>query len=235
MSEQRSSESRSGAFEASGVGGLGRESLTDLRQAIERESASLMRTAELLAAFVRQHDERYAELERELNDTALLYVASYQLHARDEPGEVLGHVRELLEQLVGAECFALYLGESSGMARPVMSRGLSGEELVMLRMADEPLLSAFTSRSPVLVEQSPLPKASLRAPLAVIPLMHGDRALGAIFVVKLFGHKVSWAQVDPQLFQLLSAHAGSALVAAHLYQTHPDLLGALAGLGESLK
>ena len=107
----------------------GGEAVQHLRQALERvqsESVSLVRVAASLEEFVRQQEGRYAELEQELNDTALLYVASYQLQARSEPKEVLRHVRELLEQLVGVESFALYLGAAGGLAIPVASKGVRG-------------------------------------------------------------------------------------------------------------
>ena len=216
----------------------GGEAVQHLRQAlerVERESVSLVRVAASLEEFVRQQEGRYSELEQELNDTALLYVASYQLHARVEPKQVLQHVRELLEQLVGVEAFVLYLGVPGGVANPVASRGLNDAELLPLRTAEEPLRTAFASGQPVVVEQSPLPRGSISAPLAVIPLLLGERVIGAILVVKLFGHKATWVQVDQQLFHLLASHAASALVAAYLYQRQGDLLGALAGLGESLK
>lgn len=227
------------AMEGNGFRPLARgEAVQQLRQALERvqrESTSLFKVASSLEEFVRQQEARYAELEQDLNDTALLYVASYQLHARFEPKEVLRHIRELLEQLVGVDAFALYLGPPGGVAQAVASKGFDAAELVPLRATEEPLRSAFAKAQPVLLEQTPLPKGTLLAPLAVIPLSLGDRMIGAILVAKLFGHKASWAQVDQQLFHLLAAHAASALVAAYLYQRQGDLLDALAGLGDSLR
>ena len=223
---------------ALGTLGRGSEALQSLRQAlerVERESASLMRVATGLEDFVRQQEARFAELEQELNDTALLYVASYQLQLRVGPKQVLSHVRELLEQLVGVQSFALYLAGPGGSARAVASRGLREDELGPLRTSDEPMRTALSSRSPVVREESPLPPASVTAPLATIPLLMGEHAIGALLVVALFGHKTEWAPVDVQLFQLLAAHGGSALMAAHLYERLGDFSGALASLGESLR
>jgi K+-sensing histidine kinase KdpD len=225
-----------GAFRPLARGG---EAVQHLRQALERvgrESASLVRVAASLEEFVRSQEGRYAELEQELNDTALLYVASYQLQARVEPKEVMRHIRELLEQLVGVESFVLYLGATDGVARPVASKGLpEATTLAALRVSDEPLASAFGKRAPVVVEADPLPRGTLAEPLAVVPLNLGDRVVGAIVVVSLFAHKTRWAQVDHQLLHLLASHAASALVAAHLVQGQGDLLATLAGLGESLR
>jgi GAF domain-containing protein len=56
--------------------------------------------------------------------------------------------------------------------------------------------------------------------------------------VKLFPHKSGWVQVDTQLLNLLTTHAASALLAAHLVRQarqQSDLLGTLANLAEGLK
>ena len=244
MNDKRSPDARaafaqeaidSGAYRPLARGG---EAVQHLRQALERvqrESVSLVRIGASLEEFVQQQEGRYADLEQELNDTGLLYVASYQLQARSEPKEVLRHVRELLEQLVGVESFALYLVASDGLAVPVAHNRMSEADLKPLRTSEGALAVVFSRKTPLMVEGSPLPKGSLASPLAVVPLLLGDRVIGAIVISTLFPHKASWAQVDQQLLHLLSSHAASALVAAHLVQRQSDLLGTLAGLGESLK
>jgi K+-sensing histidine kinase KdpD len=218
----------------------GLQTVHQLRNTLEKfqeESVSLLRGASNLEEFIEQQESRYAELEQELNDTALLYVASYQLNSRREPKEVLRQVRELLEQLAGVEVFAVYIGsgEEDSLLLPVSSRGIPLSELRPLRSHERPLDAACAGRCAVLSPQDPLGAGTLAAPLAVIPLLLGDRVLGAISVMKLFPHKSSWAQVDQQLFQLLASHGASALVAAYLYQRHSDVPGALAELGDSLK
>ena len=244
MNDKRSPDARANFAQEAIEGGAfrplarGGEAVQHLRQALERvqrESVSLVRIGASLEDFVRQQEGRYADLEQELNDTALLYVASYQLEARAEPKEVLRHVRELLEQLVGVESFALYLGAPGGMAHAVAHKGLSDAELTPLRTTGGALETAFSRKTPLMVEDNPLPRGTIDAPLAVVPLMLGDRVIGAIVIVALFPHKAGWAQVDQQLLHLLSSHAASALVAAHLVQRQSDLLGTLAALGESLK
>ena len=99
-----------------------------------------------------------------------------------------------------------------------------------LRTTDETLREAFTRRTPLMVDTDPLPKGSLATPLAVVPLVLGDKVVGAIVVATLFPHKSAWAQVDQQLLHLLSSHAASSLVAAHLVQRQSDYwaLGVLA-------
>lgn len=216
----------------------GAEAVQHMRQALERvehERQGLMRVAGSLEEFVRSQDARYAALEQELNDTALLYVASYQLQARDQPREVLHHLRELLEQLIGVESFVLYLGRP--LAKVIASRGLAEAKLVPQRTDQGPLAPAYQQRAPIVVEGEPLPVGSIEAPLALVPLLLADKVVGAIAIVKLFAHKQAWASVDVQLLRLLMTHAASALLAAHLVQQaqqQSDVLGALENLGEGL-
>ena len=53
-------------------------------------------------------------------------------------------------------------------------------------------------------------------PAACIPLALEDRTVGAIVVYSLLGHKNRFVTVDRELFKLLGAHAGGALVSAYL-------------------
>jgi GAF domain-containing protein len=215
----------------------GNEAVQRMRQSlerVERERQGLVKVAASLDEFVRTQDARFAELEQELNDTALLYVASYQLQARDQPGEVLRHLRELLEQLVGVESFVLYLGGPE--AKVIASRGLPEAQLGPRRTDQGALAQAYAKRAPILLE--PRSAGTLAEPLAVVPLLLGERVVGAIAIVKLFPHKQAWASVDVQLLSLLATHAASALLAAHLVrqaQQQSDLLGTLANLGEGLE
>jgi hypothetical protein len=54
-------------------------------------------------------------------------------------------------------------------------------------------------------------------PAACIPLTIEDRTVGAIVVYALLEHKKRFVTVDRELFKLLGAHAGGALVAAYLW------------------
>lgn len=217
----------------------GGEAVQHMRQSlerVERERQGLMRVASSLDDFVRSQDARCADLELELNDTALLYVASYQLQARADPREVLRHLRELLEQLVGVESFAMYLGV--GDAKAVASRGVPESDLGLQRTTEGPLAAAYNKRTPMINESNPLPVGSVARPLAVVPLLLTERVVGAISIVKLFPHKPTWATVDMQLLGLLATHAAPALLAAYLVhqaQQQSDLLRTLANLGEGLK
>ena len=72
-------------------------------------------------------------------------------------------------------------------------------------------------------------------PLAILPMLVDGQTVGVIAIVGLLEQKHAWVQVDQELFHLLGSHAAAALISAHLYQKEPDLLSAIAGLGDSLK
>ena len=90
-----------------------------------RRSATCSIARSQLEQATRRHEGRYAAIEQELNDLANLYVASFQLHSTLKPPHVLQHIRELLAQLVGAECFVIYvLSDDGKLAMPVGSEGV---------------------------------------------------------------------------------------------------------------
>ena len=216
----------------------GTEAVVTLRkqlERVERESVTLQRIASGLDEFVQQQEGRLTDLEQELNDTALLYVASEQFHAALDPKYVLRYIRELLEQLLGAEVFVVYLRTGEGSFMPIASRGVPPKELAEGPAPAGPLDAVMASGQPIIVQGRPLPSGTLGAPVAAVPLLIEDRPIGAVIIAKLFAHKEGWAQADQQLLALLSTRTGPLLLGAHLIRMQTDLLGTLAGLGESLK
>lgn len=216
----------------------GSEAVQTLRkqlQSVERESVTLQRIASGLDDFVHQQEGRLTELEGELNDTALLYVAGEQFHAVLDAKYVLGYIRELLEQLLGAEVFVVYLRTGEASFQPIVSRGIPDEKLREGAVPFAPLEALIASGRPIIVEGRPLPSGTLETPVAAIPLLVQDRVVGAVLIAKLFAHKEGWAQADAQLMQLLSTRTGPTLLGAYLIRNQSDLLGTLAGLGASLR
>lgn len=217
----------------------GREALHTLRKGlerVERERVTLQRIATGLDDFVRQQEGRLLELEQEINDTALLYVASEQFHAALDPKHVVRYVRELLEQLLGAEVFVVYLRSGAGNTlTPVASRGVADGELRSEPPRDGPLDAVMSTGRSIVVQGRPLPSGTLATPVAAVPLLLEERPIGAVVIAKLFAHKEGWGSADSQLLHLLSTRTAPALLAAHLIRRQSDLLGTLAGLGESLK
>jgi hypothetical protein len=215
------------------------DAMRDVLRTIERleqEKRNLLDRSSQLEQATRRFEGRYAAIEQELNDLANLYVASFQLHSTLKPSYVLTHIKELLAQLVGAECFVIYIISDSGQrALPVGSEGIAEAELSPIRVGEGAIGGVCATGHSNVKQGDPLGVGTLADPLAVIPMLVDGHTAGVIAIVRLLEQKQAWVQVDQELFHLLGSHAASALLAAHLYQGKPDLLSALAGLGESLK
>jgi hypothetical protein len=215
------------------------DAMRDVLRTIERleqEKRNLLDRSSQLEQATRRYEGRYAAIEQELNDLANLYVASFQLHSTLKPPHVVQHIRELLAQLVGAECFVIYvMSEDGKLAIPVGSEGVLESELTDVHVGEGAIGSVCASGQSSVKQGSPLGEGSLSSPLAVIPMLVDGQTVGVIAILRLLEQKQAWVQVDQELFHLLGAHAAAALLAAHLYQKETDLLSALAGLGASLK
>jgi hypothetical protein len=215
------------------------DAMRDVLRTIERleqEKRNLLDRSSQLEQATRRYEGRYAAIEQELNDLANLYVASFQLHSTLKPPHVLQHIRELLAQLVGAECFVIYvLNDDGRRAIPVGSEGVLEADLKEIYVGEGAVGAVCASGQSSVRQGSPLGEGTIASPLAVIPMLADGQTVGVISILRLLEQKQAWVQVDQELFHLLGTHAAAALLAAHLYSKESDLLSALAGLGEGLK
>lgn len=203
-------------------------------ESLEVERNKLLERSTELEESTRRTAHRNVEVEQELHDLANLYIASSHLHSTLSVRGVMRHLKELLQQLMGAEAFVIYLVDDSGqVARPVAQDGFDGVELPSVRAGDGLVGEVMVTGIPLvrdLVEGG----GDLENPLAIIPLMLRDKALGAIVIASLFRQKAVWAAVDRELFNLLGSHAATALIAANLYADADGPLAAMRGLDEHL-
>ncbi len=190
---------------------------------LEREKARLLSTVH------RQEEmtNRVAEVEAELESFANLYVASFQLHASLGVRAVVRNVKELLEQLVGVRSLGIYfIDEAEERLLPIASFGVELSALPSIGVSREEGRRGAGQLDPVLavVERTYLTGVphiadggTLSSPQACIPLQFEDWPIGAIVVYSLLEQKKRFITVDRELFKLVGAHAGGALVAAHYW------------------
>jgi hypothetical protein len=202
------------------------ESLQDERTGLLSRSDELEKQHEV-------HRERYSAVEQELNDLASLYVASFQLNATLSPRRVVRHICELLEQLVGAQAFVVYVVSQDGKrVIPVGSRGKDAAKLASLSAEEGPIGDVcLTGVARVFGPED------AREPgdwIALLPLVFDGDTVGVIAVESLLPHKRSWARVDDELFKLLSAHGATALIAANLFVKSGGPRAALSDLSEHM-
>lgn len=203
-------------------------------EALEVERNRLLERSTALEESTRRSETRNFEVEQELHDLANLYIASSHLHSTLSVRGVTRHLKELLQQLVGAEAFAIYLMDESGtVARAIAQDGFGSDELAPVRPGEGAIgevLMTGVARVHDRVEVG----GTLENPIATIPLMVRDHTVGAIVIVSVFRQKAVWAAVDRELFNLLGSHAATALIAANLYAGAESPLAALRGVDTHL-
>jgi len=164
---------------------------------------------------------RFTEVESELESFANLYVASYQLHSSLRPRTVMRNLKELLMQLVGVRSLGVYFVEDAERRLvPIASEGVDLALLPPIPLSDyttDDVTATVVERTYLTGVPHVAEGETLASPAACIPLQLEDRAIGAIVVYTLLGHKKRFVTVDRELFKLLGAHAGGALVAAYLW------------------
>jgi hypothetical protein len=212
------------------------EAIRDLLRKIEqleREKARLLSTVH------RQEEitHRVTEIEAELESFANLYVASFQLHTSLRVRSVVRHVRELLEQLVGARSLAIYfIDEAARRLAPISSYGVDIATLPTIPLHDPPPgdTAAATIEKAYLTGLPHVAEGEVMAvPAACIPLQLEDRVVGVVAIYTLLAQKKGFITVDRELFKLVGAHAGGALVAAPLWGQTDGRLPAVEALREA--
>ena len=172
--------------------------------------------------------DRYVEVEEENNNLANLYVASYQLHSTLDVREVLRIVVEIVINLVGAERFALYAVDGQGADLEVVAaEGAPSETFPSARIGEGPIGRAAVSTDTTCHEDAGDRAAD--EPLVIIPLHIQRQPIGAIAIFSLLQQKDGFTALDHELFNLLGAHAATALFAARLYSQSERKLNTIQG------
>ena len=205
---------------------------------LETERRELLARSDELAESSRENERRSTEVEAELHDLANLYIASSHLHSTLALKRVVRHLAELLQQLVGAEKFAIYVLDAEGKR----AEAIHVEQLPSappVEVGDGTIGLVMAMRVPR-IEDQPHPSGSLEMPVATVPMLVKDVCVGAIAVASVFPQKERWAAVDHEFLGLLGSHGGSALIAATLYAERfpegvtPNPRHALAHIHEQL-
>lgn len=212
------------------------DAIRDLLRTVEKletERNSLLEKSTELEERRMEHQDRHEEVEQEVNDLANLYIASYQLGASLSMRRVVRHLRDMCGQLVGAAGFVIYvIDPEDKMVHPIAHEQLDPERIVPVPMGSGPVGEACLTGIARIREDNDdkFIQGTHDSPVAVIPLMAEGRAIGAISVITLLEQKKKWMNVDRELFQLLGAQAGTALIAANLFAAADGPLSALTGL-----
>jgi GAF domain-containing protein len=190
------------------------ERLLERLQTLEGENESLRAQVEEVS---KQFTKRVTEVETEFSNLANLYVASNQLHSTLSPRGVTRRIKEVLAQLVGAECYSVYLANADASELvPIASEGVPGDKLVPVAVAGSALGRVLRSGASEIQEGDPS-RGDIDQPAALIPLVVDERVVGVIAIFATLSQKTRFDAVDFELFRLLGQQAAAALVSASLF------------------
>ena len=181
----------------------------------------------------RELAERLVAAERHAGRLMSLYVATYQLHSTLEPREVQATIGDIAVNLLGAERYALLVRGEPGASCEVAAaagvadvagfagdRYLGGDAAIDATLADGRL------------RIGPIAGSSA---VAVVPLVIHGSVVGAVVLLSLLSHRPPIDDEDRELFDLVSAHAASALLAARAFATTDRKLRTLQGLVQMVR
>jgi len=204
--------------EKPGAGAL-RELVGRIEQ-LEVERETLMSRFAGVERLNRDIYDRYHDIERENNNLANLYVASFQLHSTMELRELTQIILEILLNFVGAKTFAIQLvDEEHGKLRTLAAEGIERAKVPEGGVAEGRIGEVITSGHHFIDGERLRARADLAhldRPVIVVPLKIRDRVVGVVIIWDLLSQKTALADVDYELFNLLAAHAASALQGAWL-------------------
>lgn len=192
-----------------------RELLKKIEQ-LEHEKRRLQGHASKAVEETENYEARYAEVEKELDTMANLYVALYQLHATLQPKEVLGVIEQMLAQFVGVGSFVIYLtSEREGKKglEPVHAYHYKEARDTRIPWYDGPIGEAAASQRHFVAEPDERVEGE---PIACIPMVLGSQTVGVIAIMRLFEQKDRFVDIDFEFFKLLAIHSASAIVGSGL-------------------
>lgn len=160
--------------------------------------------------------EQLIDAERQATRVMSLYVATHQLHATLDPQDVYAAIGEIATDLLGARSFALVLKEKNEGSRIALASGVDGKSAGLFEgetySGGEPSVDKALEDGILHIDDGESAGA-----IAVVPLRVETGHVGVLAIFDVFAHKTDSLRQDRDLLDLLSAHAGSALVAAESY------------------
>jgi hypothetical protein len=205
--------------QSAGQTGPGRDldHLQDRITVLESEKREILDRIKAIEQENQDYDNRYSEIEAENNLLANLYISSYQLHSTLDISEIIRIIQEILLNLVGVEQFSIMLlDETRQQLRPLVVEGADPSLVASVRVGEGVIGTIVQTGERRLLK----PEGSadvFSAPSAVIPLVVGPDVIGVINIYKLLQQKESFSDIDEELFNLLGAHAATAIFTAMLH------------------
>jgi hypothetical protein len=187
-------------------------------EALEAEKRELLSHYRRVEEVTSDFDARFHEMEDEFANLANLFVASSSLHSSLSPRAVTRRLKEVLEQLVGAEQFGVYLVGKDGRALdPIAVVGLPVDTPAPEALANGLIAEVARSGVARIDDDGDPSLGTIEKPPAVFPLQIDDNIVGVVAIFRSFAQKTKFSTVDFELFKLLGQHAAAALMSSGLF------------------
>ena len=192
------------------------------------------RTRQLEAQY-RDLMQEYSDLERQNSNYLSLYVASSHIHATLVFEEVLRNIKEIIINLIGADCLSIYLYDDPGKRfRRAAFEGEVDPADEVINFGDN-LVSRVVRSGVLCLDAGDADLPSGQRPIAILPLNIGTQPIGVAVLFKLLVQKDDFDAFDMELFNLLSAHAATALMSSSKYRQLENKTKTLQGLLDLFK
>jgi GAF domain-containing protein len=171
-----------------------------------------------------------AEGEAQVANLASLYVAVTSVHGALDRPSVLSSVQEIVTNLIGSEELAIFeIDAAHGRLTLLASTGVEPGPYQEVHIGEGAIgRAAATGERLVRQEGGSLTEDGDAALTACIPLKVAGRVVGVLAVFRLLPHKGRLDSIDIDLFDVLAAHAASALLFTRLYAASDGIAGATA-------
>ena len=197
---------------------------------LETEKEEILRRIKQIEAENQDFATRYLEIEHENNNLANLYIASYQLHSTLDSKEVLQIIIEIIINLIGGEDFALLLvDEKANELQAVATEGINREDISPVKIGEGIIGRVAKTGDNYFVEDVSSYVPDLINPMVCIPLKIKEHVIGVLVIYKLLVQKISFTDLDYELFTLLAGHAATAIFSSRLYSDSERKLSTIQG------
>ena len=171
-----------------------------------------------------------AESEAQVANLASLYVAVTSVHGALDRPSVLSSVQEIVTNLIGSEEMAIFETDAThGRLTLLASMVIEPGPFQDIALGEGTIgRVAATGERLIRQEGGSLTEDGDAALTACIPLKVAGRVVGVLAVFRLLPHKGWLDAIDIDLFDVLAAHAASALLFTRLYAASDGMVGATA-------
>jgi hypothetical protein len=164
---------------------------------------------------IKKENRQFAEVERQNNNLANLYVASYRLHETLDWDEVISVIQEIVVDLIGSEEMAIFEANEQGGLDLVASIGMDVDRLEPIALAPGRIGRAL-GRIKKVAATGERYVADGKSDgdsdlIACLPLKIDGRVTGVVAMFSLLNQKPGLEALDYELFDLLATHAATAL------------------------